>query len=145
MTTSVTSGSKFVFAAQTDGNNYVVATPVEETYNYGWLYTEAVTVQNNAVTTSDGNEFTITAVSGGYTIQDNYGRYYYMAGTYDSFNVSTSLPSSGGVWTITFNDDNTVNVTNVEMGKTLQYSADYSSFGAYTDSRGTLPSLFVKQ
>ena len=71
MTTSVTSGSKFVFAAQTDGNNYVVATPVEETYNYGWLYTEAVTVQNNAVTTSDGNEFTITAVSGGYTIQDN--------------------------------------------------------------------------
>lgn len=145
LTTSVTSGSKFVFAAQTDGNNYVVATPVEETYNYGWLYTEAVTVQNNAVTTSDGNEFTITAVSGGYTIQDNYGRYYYMAGTYDSFNVSTDMPSSGGVWTITFNDDNTVNITNVEMGKTLQYSADYSSFGAYTDSRGTLPSLFVKQ
>ena len=145
LTTNVASGSKFVFAAQTGGNNYVVATPVEETYNYGWLYTEDVTMQDNAVTTSEDNEFTITAVGGGYTIQDNYGRYYYMAGTYDSFNVSTDMPSSGGVWTITFNDDNTVNVTNVEMGKTLQYSADHSSFGAYTDSRGTLPSLFVKQ
>lgn len=122
-----------------------MATPLQETYTYGALYTENVTLQNNTVTTSDGNEFTITAVSGGYTIQDNYGRYYYMTGTYNTFNVSASMPSSGGVWTITFNDDNTVNVTNVEMGKTLQYSADHSSFGAYTDSSGTLPSLFVKQ
>ena len=145
LTTNVASGSKFVFVAQISNNNYVVATPLQETYTYGALDTENVTLQNNTVTTSDGNEFTITAVSGGYTIQDNYGRYYYMTGKYNTFNVSASMPSSGGVWTITFNDDNTVNVTNVEMGKTLQYSADYSSFGAYTDSRGTLPSLFVKQ
>lgn len=145
LTTNVASGSKFVFVAQISNNNYVVATPLQETYTYGALYTENVTLQNNTVTTSDGNEFTITAVSGGYTIQDNYGRYYYMTGTYNTFNVSASMPSSGGVWTITFNDDNTVNVTNVEMGKTLQYSADHSSFGAYTDSSGTLPSLFVKQ
>lgn len=145
LTTSITSGSKFVFGASTGGNSYVVATPLKESYNYGYLYTDNATLNNSALQTSENYEFTIKSVNGGYTIQDNYGRYYYMDETHDSFNVSMEMPSSAGVWEITFNDDNTVNVKNVERGKTLQYSSEYTSFGAYSDMRGILPTLFVKQ
>ena len=145
LTTSITSGSKFVFGASTGDNSYVVATPLKESYNYGYLYTDNATLNNSALQTSENYEFTIKSVNGGYTIQDNYGRYYYMDETHDSFNVSMEMPSSAGVWEITFNDDNTVNVKNVERGKTLQYSSEYTSFGAYSDMRGTLPTIFVKQ
>ena len=145
LTTSITSGSKFVFGASTGGNSYVVATPLKESYNYGYLYTDNATLNNSALQTSENYEFTIKSVNGGYTIQDNYGRYYYMDETHDSFNVSMEMPSSAGVWEITFNDDNTVNVKNVEREKTLQYSSEYTSFGAYPNMRGTLPCLFIKQ
>lgn len=58
------------------------------------------------------NVFTITAVEGGYTIQDSYGRYLYQSGTYTSFNVNASMPETGAVWTIATNEDNTYSVKN---------------------------------
>lgn len=69
------------------------------------------------------NVFTITAVEGGYTIQDSYGRYLYQSGTYTSFNVNASMPGTGAVWTIVTNEDNTYSVTNG------QYFMRYSSYG----------------
>lgn len=72
-----------------------------------------------------------------------------MTGSYNSFNYDASLPSEGGVWTITPNADGTVSIVNVLMGKTWQYSLEYTSYGAYPDvaADGTrvMPSLFVKQ
>lgn len=69
------------------------------------------------------NVFTITAVEGGYTIQDSYGRYLYQSGTYSSFNVNASMPGTGAIWTIVTNEDNTYSVTNG------QYFMRYSSYG----------------
>ena len=93
----------------------------------------------------EDNEFTITEVSGGYTIQDKYGRYYYMDGTFNNFNVATDMPSSAAVFEITFNSDNTVSIKNIEKGKTLQYDEGYNSYGIYEDVTHQLPSLFVKK
>lgn len=143
LVTSISNGD-YIIAANTSGSNYVVATPLSSTYTYGYLYTESATLTNGILSASDSNAFTFTAVDGGYTIQDGDGRYYYMTGTYNSFNVSTSLPSSGYVWTVSFNSDGTVNITNTAMSKTLQYSSSYSSYGAYSSISNTLPCLFAK-
>lgn len=141
--TTIADGA-YIIAASTSATAYVVATPLAATYNYGYIQKTDATLSNSVLNANADNEFTFKTVSGGYTMQDKSGRYYYMAGTYNSFNVSTDLPASGYIWTITLNSDNTVNIKNVEMGKTIQYSSNYSSYGAYTDISNTLPYLFKK-
>lgn len=140
--TTITNG-KYIIAANTTGDAYVVATPLADTKTYGYLNKEDVTAQGEAITTEAANEFTFTAISGGYTIQDASGRYLYMTGTYNSFNVDTTVPAEGHIWTVSFDNGN-VAIKNASTGKTIQYSAQYSSYGAYTDVTNTLPFLFKK-
>ena len=134
------SAGTYVIAANNNGT-YEVATPL--TGNYGYIQKADVTPSNNKITTDAANEFIFTAVDGGYTIQAG-GKYYYMQGTYNSFNVSAELPSSGYVWSVTMNSDNTVTITNVEKQKTIQYDTQYNSYGAYDTTKGVFPSLFKK-
>lgn len=120
--------------------NNKVAVP--HTKNYGYLMTGAPTVDENGVIASvKANIFTFTAVEGGYTIQDSNGKYYYMQGTYDNFNVSATLPESGHVWTVAANEDGTMTITNVEKKKFMQYDASYSNFAAYETLKATYPFL----
>lgn len=141
---SISAGT-YIIAANVDGN-YKVATPLGATANYGYLKNpvDATADGNNITLTSAANEFVIESTTGGYTIKDGNNKYYYMTGTYDSFNVGTSLPSEGGVWTIDFNADGTVNITNTTMNKTLQYDTAYTSYGAYDTVKAILPSLYKK-
>lgn len=135
---------KYIVAAVKEGTTYVVAKPLNSTYTYGYFYTADATLSDGVLGATEENEFTFKATDGGYTIQDTENRYYYMTGTYNSFNVSTEKPSEGAVWTVTFNTDNTVNITNATMSKTIQYSSQYTSFGAYSSISNTLPCLFKK-
>jgi len=140
LTTTISSGT-YIIAANVSGSNYVVAKPL--TSNYGYLQTASATLTDNVLSATSENEFTFTAVDGGFTIQDGSGKYYYMTGTFNSFNVQADVPSEGHVWSVTFEGDNVV-IKNVLKNKTLQYSTQYSSYGAYTDTTNKLPSLFKK-
>lgn len=131
--TSITSGKQYVIVA--DGK---LAQPVSG--NYGFLQVVDATVTDNTVSVSTDKAFTITAVDGGYTIKQPDGRYLYMTGTYNSFNVDDPAPE-GEVWTISFDGDKAI-INNVAMGKTIQYSSQYSSYGAYPDVRGTYPTIY---
>ena len=75
---------------------------------------------------------TVKNVDGGITIQDCYGRYIYMKGTYASFNVSATAPSEGHIWKLMSDGTNTY-LVNTLTSKTLAYSTSYSSWGAYAD------------
>lgn len=141
--TKFTAGN-YIIAANTDAANYVVASPLSSTYTYGYLLISNATESNGLLSTTASNEFTFESTTGGYTIKDADGRYYYMDGTFNSFNVSTSLPASGYVWTVTFNEDGTANIKNTDKGKTLQYSSSHTSFGAYSNVDLVLPYLFKK-
>lgn len=141
--TSIVDGT-YVFAANTSGTSYVIAKSLETTKNYGYLSVSDGTEENGYISATVDNEFTFKAVDGGYTIQDNNGRYYYMKDSYNSFNVDANMPSSGAVWDVSFNSDGTVNITNIEKGKTIQYSSQYTSFGAYSDISNQMPTLFKK-
>lgn len=142
-TTTVSNGS-YLIAALSDGT-YKVAKGFTGSTVYGYLKVNDAQNNDQITATSAEEVFTIKAVEGGYTIQDSQNRYLYMKGTYNSFNVDATMPAEGAVWTITANADGTMHIVNVLMQKTIQYSVQYTSYGAYSDVTNVLPSLFVKK
>ena len=140
---STIANGNYVIGA-TVGSNVIVAAPLASDKTYGYLQKVEVTPSNGTFETDATNEFKFTSVDGGYTIQSPDGRYLYMKGTYNSFNVDATAPSEGHVWTVSFGSDNTVSIKNVLTGKTIQYSTQYNSYGAYSDITNTLPILYKK-
>ena len=122
-----------------------LAQTLSETKNYDYLPQFAVTANGNFIETNTFYAFTFTEVEGGYTIQDTFGRYVYMTGTYNSFNLSAEMPEAGAVWTVAI-DETTgeATITNVAMNKYIQYSSQYKSFGSYASAQnnGHMPSLY---
>lgn len=102
------------------GGNYIGA--VAQDKGYGYLPSSETAVA-----------WTITNVDGGITIQDCYGRYVYMSGTYNNFNFSAEIPTEGHIFTVTKNADGTYTLVNVLMNKTLACDPTYGSLGAYAD------------
>lgn len=140
--TSVAAGN-YLICTDVDGKGMLAQGLGSKTY--GWLSPTEVTVTDNTITrTSTDEMWTLKAVTGGYSIQDNLGHYLYMTGTYNSFNMSETMPAEGGVWNVTINSDGTASIVNTQMNKTVQYSTEFSSYGAYADVTHALPRLFVK-
>ena len=104
------------------------------TGNYGYLQVD-----------KDGytdNVYTFAEVEGGYTIQQAGGKYLYMTGTYDNFNVSATIPSAGGhVWTIEQNADGSYKILNALKSKYIQLDSQYGTYGSYNTVKGTMPNL----
>lgn len=125
--------------------NNLVAKPV--TSNFGYLYVEDAWKSASSVASTQANAFTFTSVEGGYTIQDEAGKYYYGTVYNDAwsknFNVSATLPAEGAIWKIVKNDDDTYTITNTTQPSYLQYSVSYKSFGHYTTAQtnAVLPTL----
>lgn len=110
-----------------------VAMPVSGTY--GYLYTtKASKSDDGKLTSTADNIFKFTAVEGGFTIQDANGMYYYMKGTYDSFNVDAS-PVDGSTWTVQQTGDITFKIKNAANGKVMMLDPAYNSAGAYSSER----------
>ena len=101
---------------------------------YGYMPTVDITVANGVATGYTDNEIiVIKNVDGGFTMQDCYGRYIYMSGTYNNFNVSADMPAEGHIWTATATEGGYI-ITNVLKGKNLVYGdGGYTTFGAYAD------------
>ena len=137
--TGITAGQQYVFVAK-DGDAYVAAAAKDG--NYGYLNKADVELVDGAINVKDEQKFTFEQAEGGYYIKDANGKYLYMTGTYNSFNFSADVPAEGGVWTVNFTD-NGVHVVNVAMQKTIQYSSQYSSWGAYATVTNILPELYT--
>lgn len=125
----------------------IVATPIAETSKYDYLPIDSTEIKNDRfVETFAHYVFTFSEVEGGYTIQDTFGRYLYMSGTYNSFNVAQEMPAEGAVWTVAI-DETTgeATITNVAKNKYIQLSTKYKSFGSYAteQSNAVLPTLFA--
>ena len=120
-----------------DGAYWIVANDkyaMPLTGNYGYLQVDKAGYTDNV--------FTFKAVDGGYTIQQAGDKYLYMTGTYDSFNVSATIPSAGGhVWTIEQNEDGSYKILNVLKDKYIQLDSQYGTYGSYNAVKGTMPNL----
>lgn len=137
--TNVTSGKNYLLVA----DDTYSATPLDESKTFGYLGYESVSPAEGYIEILSPKAFTVTAVEGGYTIQDSYGRYLYQTGSYNSFNVTTTLPAdSTALWTIEPQADGTVKILNVSTQKWIQYSTSYSSYGSYNTETGVMPYLY---
>ncbi len=106
--TSITSGGQYVFVI---GNQ--LGTAIASSASYGRLALADVTISDGKLTADDVNALTITAVDGGYTIVDSYGRYLGMDSShFTSFQLYDSNTGNGCVWTITFDSDGTAVIKN---------------------------------
>lgn len=91
--TTVTSGKQYVMVI--DGQ---VGTAIGASDAYGRLAMSPVTIANDQFSTDLVNAITITAVTGGYTLTDSYGRKLSMD---SSHFTNFQLNAEGEVWTIT--------------------------------------------
>ena len=142
---NVTAGKQYLLVA--DGTK--MAKPVAAGKGYGWIYVSDVTATDDVIIENESNAFTFTASGAGYTIQQSDGRYLYLQGTYNSFQVSEEVPAAdaaASIWTVESQDDGTVKITNAVMGKWMQYSSSHSSYGAYDSDQdgGCRPVLYEK-
>ena len=138
---------QYLIVAMTDDASYA-ATALVADKTYGYPTPTAVTVENGQIVADDTTNalaWTVAAAAndGEYTLLGADNRYYYMKGSYNSFNVADEVGEEGFTYTFAANDDGTFTITNVAMSKTLQYDSSYSSFGIYPDVRGVVPHLFV--
>lgn len=125
---SIQEGTYWI-TAELDGAEYYANAHAEGT-NYGYLKADSEGFIDNA--------FTFTAVrGGGFTIQQADGRYLYLTGSYNNFNVSKELPAEGAVWNAYINDDGTHSIVNVDKLKTIYYcyNPKYNNYAAYTTQR----------
>ncbi|MDO4164829.1 MAG: choice-of-anchor J domain-containing protein [Bacteroides sp.] len=141
-TTSFSGAGSYVFVAMgADGQYYPFGRPSSDTANYGYLYPDPITVTDGAITAADAADYVITvaATDAGYTMQNAINRYIYMStsGSYNSFNFSDAVGTSGYDWTITAAyNTGLFNITNVATSKTVKmnyYNGSYS-YGCYPSS-----------
>lgn len=116
--------------------------PLGENKSYGYMPYASVTINEEGVIEAcDAAEnafLTVTAVEDGFTMQDSYGRYIYMKGDYNSFNIGTEVVQPGSSWLFNVNEDGTYSVTNTMNDKVIMYDTGYTSYGCYpakTDAR----------
>lgn len=139
------SGDAPVFEA---GNYYMIAdgnmgaAPLADK-SYGYLPVVEMTIENGVVSPAPENIFSFEATDGGFFIKDSLGRYLYQSGKYDSFNFSYTVPEDGAVWTVALASNGLATITNTSVGKWIQYSSNYSSWGSYDSEKGSLPKLYA--
>jgi len=134
--TAITSGK--IYAIVANGKAAKI-----NTGNYGYIMVIDATVTDNTVSLPDDCAYRITAVDGGYTIQQSDDRYLYQTEKYNSFNLDAAAVD-GSTWTITPNADGTMVITNVTVNKSIQFDSNFGSYGSYPDVRGTYPTLYEK-
>ena len=138
----------------TSGNRYaLVAADSAATFHYeekaaGYLPTKTATnINGKYIETVECAGFTFSSVDGGYTIQDELGRYLYHTETYNSFNFSTEKPETGYVWNV--NVDTEGNATIACDGYTVYYSTEDETYGCYPTDKVTekhvLPKLYMQR
>lgn len=116
--------------------------PLGENKSYGYMPYASVAIDDEGIIKAcDAAEnafLTLTAVEEGFTMQDTYGRYIYMKGDYNSFNIGTEIVQPGSTWQFILNEEGTFSVTNTMNGKVIMYDTGFTSYGCYpakTDAR----------
>ncbi|MDE7025301.1 MAG: choice-of-anchor J domain-containing protein [Paramuribaculum sp.] len=105
--TSITSGNQYVLVV--DGQ---VGTAISASESFGRLGMKAVEIVDGEFTTDAANAITITAVDGGYTLVDSFGRYLSMDGSHlTSFQIY-SAQEAGSVWSITVDAQGVATIAN---------------------------------
>ncbi len=142
----------YLIIAQTGETFYTMSwVPADKGYGYP-KSSQDFTPENSAIAANEtSNAFAFqleeTATAGQYNIREagDAGRYYYNSGTYKNFSAAATLDSTSEdyAFTITANDDGTVQIKCVSTGRVLQQGdGSYDSYGLYDTQLGSYPRLY---
>ena len=107
LVSAITSGHQYVMVV--DGK---IGKAIDSSVTFGRFTMEAVTITDNTLTTDVANAITITAVEGGYTMKDAYGRYLSMDDSHLSTFQLYTTQEAGSVWSITAESDGHMKIVN---------------------------------
>lgn len=107
LVSAITSGHQYVMVV--DGK---IGKAIDSSVTFGRFTMEAVTITDNSLTTDVANAITITAVEGGYTMKDAYGRYLSMDDSHLSTFQLYTTQEAGSVWSITAESDGHMKIVN---------------------------------
>lgn len=127
---------KYILLAEVDGSYYSFG-KIKDGKAYGYCVSDPITVTDDAVAAADAENILLNVEesANGYSIKNSDGLYFYMKGTYDSFNTASAIGDDSGFdWTFNVTADG-VEVVNVAVGKTITYDSSYSSYGAYNNAK----------
>ena len=135
-------GGQFAITATVDGAGKAFAA-LSADKNYGYMPAADVAFAASGMFTT-GADVVYTFERCGiadYKIIAPDGRYVYMTGNYNSFNLSVEEPTEGHIWTV---DTSTgaAKIINKTTNKWIQYDSQYGTYGAYDSDKGTLPLLY---
>ena len=112
------------------------------TSNYGYGQVLAATVNADNTTSLPAScAFGFLTNGGGYTMQQYDDKYLYQTGTFNSFNVATTV-SSGHIWTVSMDNEGVATSTNSAVSKYIQLDSQYGTYGSYNSVKGTKPALY---
>lgn len=139
----IVSGSKYAIVAADSAATYFY-----EEKPYGYLPTKTATAVNGKyIETVECAGFTYTAVDGGYTIQDELGRYVYHTEAHTNFNYAAEQPAEGAVWSVATDVEG--NATIACDGYTVYFSTKFGTYGCYPADKVTeehvLPKLYMQR
>ncbi|MGN0195922.1 MAG: BACON domain-containing protein [Candidatus Cryptobacteroides sp.] len=146
--TDVTPGASYLLIAK-NGEEYYAGTPVPTSSVYAYLLKKDVTANvqaDGSIVMPDGSygfTFEATAEEGQYIIRQADGEALWQSASYQNFYTDVE-PTEGYIWTVEPQEDGTVIIKSVDLGKWLQYSITYSSYGGYTSTQDNalLPFLY---
>lgn len=120
--------------------------------DYGYMSTDEVTVADGSFKGEAANAITFTSVEGKentYTMKDSNGKYLGQDTEHkNTFQLGADMSNTAVCfeWTVTFNADKKVVVTNTLTGRQVMQDPQYGSFGMYKDEEikdtFILPELF---
>lgn len=143
---------QYLIVAQTNDTYHTMCyVPADKSYAYPKNFT-GLTPENSQIAaneTSNAYAFMLeeAATEGQYHIREVTGstRYYVNSGKFNNFSVNATLDaaSTDYAFTITKNDDGTVQIKNVSTGRVLQQGdGSYTSYGLYDTQLGSYPRLY---
>ena len=136
-------GNYVIASLGADGNYYPFGRLSGDDYTYGYMYPDPIIVNNGTITASDAAYYVITveATAAGFSLKNAIGKYIYMSGNYNNFNVADVIGDEGFDWAIeTAGGADLFTITNVAKEKSIKLNyyvnkdsgeASYS-FGSYS-------------
>ena len=111
--------------------------------SYGYMPAVDVALNGRSFTSTQNVSYTFVQCGpSSYNIKTADGKYVIMTGSYNSFNLSDTLPENGGgVWMVD-TSEGLAKIVNQYSNKWIQYDSSYGTFGAYDTQKGVNVNVF---
>ena len=133
-------GEYVIASLGADNNYYPFGRLAGDDYTYGYMYPDPITVTDGVISAADAaySVMSVEATANGFALKNAIGKYLYMSGSYDSFNVADTMGEDGYEWTIaSAGGSDLFSITNVAKNKSVKLNYYVNKDGEASYSYGS--------